>query len=393
MSLFAVPFLIVNYGSEMLFILEQRLAAQNVKPEKSGKVLQDICCAVFAQSYIEELVRPQLLYSPAATREVFDKLAHSSSMRLSENSMDKLYDLMTMACKYQLFACRVPRDVARATALHLEAVRKCVKMNEKTTAAIDASAAALRDLTAGLTEGQMADVRHTLLNFFIGKRVKISLLMQEKLQNKDGSFVRARCPVPPADQTCPVLPVGTVQYFDPSGVVVARTETVAHPDAGLEAAAVPDNRLGRNLYTIERKKLPTDPASPVKPPQPAAPPVSSVPRVAPAGRHAHAPVNRSANAMSALTNLIGASASSSDTTSVKIQNLFDDAGTSAGAAPGASGNDVINIAPVSREEMERNNASLVDVMNSFSAPPAAASAAAGNGDGGAEDLLDLMDGF
>eukprot|EP00672_Neobodo_designis_P018196 CAMPEP_0174828140 /NCGR_PEP_ID=MMETSP1114-20130205/1161_1 /TAXON_ID=312471 /ORGANISM="Neobodo designis, Strain CCAP 1951/1" /LENGTH=393 /DNA_ID=CAMNT_0016061851 /DNA_START=270 /DNA_END=1451 /DNA_ORIENTATION=- len=391
MSQFAVPFLIVNYGSEMLFILEQRLAAQNVRPEKSAKVLQDICCAVFAQAYIDELVRPQLLYSQAATREVFDKLAHSSSMRLSENSMDKLYDLMTMACKYQLYACRVPRDVARATAMHLEAVRKCVKTSDKTAAAIDASATALTELTASLTEGQMADIRHTLLNFFIGKRVKISLLMQEKLQNKDGSFVRARCPIPAADQVCPVLPVGTIQYFDATGVNVARVETVAHPDAGLEQLDVPDNRLGRNLYTIERKKPNGEAASPLKPPpQPAAPPVSSAPRAAPAGRHAHAPTNRSATAMSALTNLIAGSASK-DQGGVTIQNLFDD-GAAAGA-PGqsaAAGQDMINIAPMSREEMERNNAGLMDVMHSFSAPPAASAVPAGGG-GDADDLLDLLD--
>ena len=33
---------------------------------------------------------------------MFDKLAHASIMRLNSNSMDKLYDLMTMAVKYQV---------------------------------------------------------------------------------------------------------------------------------------------------------------------------------------------------------------------------------------------------------------------------------------------------
>ena len=33
---------------------------------------------------------------------MFDKLAHASIMRLNANSMDKLYDLMTMAVKYQV---------------------------------------------------------------------------------------------------------------------------------------------------------------------------------------------------------------------------------------------------------------------------------------------------
>ena len=33
---------------------------------------------------------------------MFDKLAHASIMKLNSNSMDKLYDLMTMAVKYQV---------------------------------------------------------------------------------------------------------------------------------------------------------------------------------------------------------------------------------------------------------------------------------------------------
>ena len=35
-------------------------------------------------------------------KTMFDKLAHASIMRLNSNSMDKLYDLMTMAVKYQV---------------------------------------------------------------------------------------------------------------------------------------------------------------------------------------------------------------------------------------------------------------------------------------------------
>lgn len=42
------------------------------------------------------------MYSSSSTREIFNKLAHSSIMRLNESSMDKLYDLMTMGFKHQV---------------------------------------------------------------------------------------------------------------------------------------------------------------------------------------------------------------------------------------------------------------------------------------------------
>lgn len=34
----AMPMLVVNMGAEMMFILEQRLKAQSISPDKSGKV-------------------------------------------------------------------------------------------------------------------------------------------------------------------------------------------------------------------------------------------------------------------------------------------------------------------------------------------------------------------
>jgi hypothetical protein len=37
MSLFAMPFLVFNLGGEMIYILEQRLQAQNISQEKSRK--------------------------------------------------------------------------------------------------------------------------------------------------------------------------------------------------------------------------------------------------------------------------------------------------------------------------------------------------------------------
>ena len=42
MSLAGMPILILNLGGEMIYILDQRLRAQNIPPDKSVKVLQDV---------------------------------------------------------------------------------------------------------------------------------------------------------------------------------------------------------------------------------------------------------------------------------------------------------------------------------------------------------------
>ena len=71
------------------------------------KVMNDIVSTMFNRKFIEEIfMKHQPIYSRKALRTMFDKLAHASIVRLNADSMDKLYDLMTMAVKYQVGAPR-----------------------------------------------------------------------------------------------------------------------------------------------------------------------------------------------------------------------------------------------------------------------------------------------
>ena len=45
---------------------------------------------MFNKRFMEELFKPQTLYSKKAMRTVFDRLAHASIMRLNAASMDKV---------------------------------------------------------------------------------------------------------------------------------------------------------------------------------------------------------------------------------------------------------------------------------------------------------------
>ena len=110
-SLMCLPVVVCNLGVEMLYILEQRLRAQSVPEEKAVKVLHDVVTAMFDPAFVDELFKPQPAYTQRSMRRIMDKLAHSSIMRLSESSMDKLYDLVTMGLKYQLVTCREPEEI------------------------------------------------------------------------------------------------------------------------------------------------------------------------------------------------------------------------------------------------------------------------------------------
>ena len=136
----AMPMVIVNLGAEMVYILDQRLKAQCIAEDKSRQVLNDVVRTWFDNKFVEALFKPQQLYSLAATREVFERLAHSSIMRLNSSryadiatcifainlianaslacSMEKLFDLMVMGFKYQVLACQHAQDVLQVTSAH-----------------------------------------------------------------------------------------------------------------------------------------------------------------------------------------------------------------------------------------------------------------------------------
>ena len=55
-------------------------------------------CCLAAFKHVSKI----MFWFTQVLKTMFDKLAHASIMRLNSNSMDKLYDLMTMAVKYQV---------------------------------------------------------------------------------------------------------------------------------------------------------------------------------------------------------------------------------------------------------------------------------------------------
>uniref|UniRef100_A0A671MA25 OSCP1 n=1 Tax=Sinocyclocheilus anshuiensis TaxID=1608454 RepID=A0A671MA25_9TELE len=91
MSQRTLPLLIINLGGEMIYILDQRLRAQDDNDEKTQRVMNDIVATMFNKAFLEELLRPQDLYSHRALRTVLTRLAHASIMRLNPASMDKIY--------------------------------------------------------------------------------------------------------------------------------------------------------------------------------------------------------------------------------------------------------------------------------------------------------------
>jgi hypothetical protein len=244
-----LPVVVCNLGSEMLYILEQRLRAQNITSDKSVKVLHDVVKSMFDRTFVAELFKPQELYTQRSTRQIFDKLAHSSIMRLSASSMDKLYDLMTMGFKFQLVSCSSPQEVLTVTLTHLVTVRSYLT-DPDVIALVDNFEAALRTHFGGFTVGEWYALRQTLHRFLTNKQVKVSLFLQEGIQHSDG-----RIKLPSSREVDIALgAVGAVRRYDVGGGSGGGGDcTQLEVAYGVKSQVPHPVPLGGNMYAKDRQ--------------------------------------------------------------------------------------------------------------------------------------------
>ncbi|XP_062510780.1 protein OSCP1-like [Corticium candelabrum] len=255
MSHRALPILFLNLGGEMLYILDQRLRAQNIPDGKSRKVINDIIGMMMNKRFMEELFKPQETYPKRSMRTVFDRLAHASIMRLNSASMDKLYDLMTMAVKFQVFLCPSPSDILLITLNHIDALRELSQQDSVVLQNIDSVYHLLMQHYSKLATSEWQFIRLTLMRFFQDMHTKVSIFLKGKAQNENGWFVvKMNGPVPNGTD----IP-GRIRYFNEDGIEVRHNSFPLSPHCSYEPALPPGSldimgdrvtKLGTNMYLV-----------------------------------------------------------------------------------------------------------------------------------------------
>lgn len=196
-----------------------------------------------------------------STRQIFDRLAHSSIMRLNESSMEKLFDLMAMGFKLQLVSCRTPREVVDVSLKHLEELNRIVEGSPQVRDLLEECKRRMHEAYDRMAEAELDAMRQCLCTFFQDRKVKVSLFLQDRTQKNDGSIV-----VPSSGMLVPddmIMPatgcqeLGSVRYFENEREVRRETLLVASSSvwkSGHEA----QNMLGSNLYMREQSANPGD---------------------------------------------------------------------------------------------------------------------------------------
>ncbi|CAG4951630.1 unnamed protein product [Colias eurytheme] len=186
MSHFATPFIVINLGCEMVYVVEQRLKMQNIPEDKSEIVLTDITTVLLHAKLLEELFIPQPVAPHAVIKQLLEDISASSIMRLDSYSMNKLWDLMTMIFKWQL-AVATNQSIFDISRRHLKCVATLLpvyfprKIIEDTIKRFD-------DLAMIFTENDYKCLCNTLILWFSEYHSKISVLLRLGLQRNDGTF-------------------------------------------------------------------------------------------------------------------------------------------------------------------------------------------------------------
>ncbi|XP_034056640.1 protein OSCP1a isoform X1 [Gymnodraco acuticeps] len=263
MSMRTLPLVFINLGGEMLYILDQRLQALNTSEDNSEKgvwsendrkrVMNGIVGAMFSKDFMDELLKPQQLYSHRTLKTVLTRIAHASIMRLNPASMDRLYELMVMAFKYQIFLCPRPKDLLLITYNHIDTIRELVKDTPVVVNQVDETHRKIIEVYSSLPEGEFQLLRQTLLIFFQDMHVRVSLFLKIQVQNPNGRFALSTSGPVPHGIDVP----GLIRTFDGKGREVRRTE---FPSGGSYSSSVREGcfelhgdrviRLGMDMYTV-----------------------------------------------------------------------------------------------------------------------------------------------
>ena len=185
--LMSMPVIINCLGGEMIYILCSRLKAQSISHEKSIRVIKDICNLLYNKKFQNDLYIHKKPNKHQEVKCIFESLAHSSIMRLNTTSMNKLFELMLMTLKLQILRTRYPEEIYQITLNHFFGVIEIMKI-------IDSSDTGLIDIINNTMNNFMniygklgpydyIILKSVILRFLQGKNVKVSIFIQENLQD------------------------------------------------------------------------------------------------------------------------------------------------------------------------------------------------------------------
>ena len=260
--LMTMPVIIYNLGGEMIYVLCSRLKAQEIPSDKSNKVIHDVVSHLFDRKFLSEINKHRIVSKHQEVRQMFEKLAHSSIMRLNSTSMSKLFELMLMSIKLQVLRVRYPEEIYKITLNHLESIKKILgeqdpKGNSDLINQLNECIKNFMNDYSQLSPYDYIVLKQTLMRFLQGKNVKVSIFIQDNLQGNNSTIF-----LPMTEKAPPfVNKPGIIKETDEKGQVI-QENFVELKLSSLFIANNNKNRmnnfetsLGMNVFSKENKPV------------------------------------------------------------------------------------------------------------------------------------------
>ena len=185
----SMPIIINCLGGEMIYILCSRLKAQKINTEKSTRVIKDIGNVLFNKKFQTELYIHKKPYFHQEIKSIFESFVHASIMRLNTTSMNKLFELMLMTLKLQILRTRYPEEIYQITLNHylglIEILHSIENEDNSLLERIKEEMEIFQKTYSKLSSYDYIILKSVILRFLQGKNVKVSIFIQDFLQDSN----------------------------------------------------------------------------------------------------------------------------------------------------------------------------------------------------------------
>ncbi|KAJ3294136.1 Protein oscp1 [Blyttiomyces sp. JEL0837] len=183
---------LLNLGGEMIYVVAKRLESYKVDEEKTNKILCDLVVNIV--NTCELNASDQAGSEPLTVKRLeswFNDAAHASTMRLTDDGLQKLFELSVMTFKYQLHACSYPQEICLLTLNHIDGLRAASAGDSLVEAQVESLRDQFVKVYSALDLSELCALRMNLLNLLTDCKTRVTFLLDWGLQSSDGTFFEA----------------------------------------------------------------------------------------------------------------------------------------------------------------------------------------------------------
>ena len=130
------------------------------------------------------------LDSQEVVKALLERIVHSSIMRLGNDSLDKLYELVFMAVKYQMFSAPEPQSLFDITMAHVESWSLMTEGDPEILLQVQHVQSLLVQHFKNASPWTWMGIRQSLLNYLLPNKTRVTIFLKRGYQEQTMAHFR-----------------------------------------------------------------------------------------------------------------------------------------------------------------------------------------------------------